>query len=161
MAELKADASPKGCEACHTAKAWKQLSGFDHAATAFPLEEAHRSVACDSCHKNRDLQPGVSSVIFNSAPKVCSSCHEDIHAAQFADTGGAVDCARCHRTFRWRPATFDHETGSTYRLDGSHKNVPCALCHLNSVETSGRSAVMYKPTARECAACHQSVAAEK
>ena len=29
--------SAAGCEACHTTKSWKELSGFDHSKTKFPL----------------------------------------------------------------------------------------------------------------------------
>ncbi len=62
------------------------------------------------------------------------------------------DCALCHRAESWTPAKsptdFDHsKTG--FPLDGSHKDVPCLLCHtsLEFAETSGS----------RCADCHQDV----
>ncbi len=62
------------------------------------------------------------------------------------------DCALCHRAESWTPAKsptdFDHSrTG--FPLDGSHKDVPCLLCHtsLEFAETSGS----------RCADCHQDV----
>ncbi len=62
------------------------------------------------------------------------------------------DCALCHRAESWTPAKptaeFDHSRFG-FPLDGSHKDVPCLLCHtsLEFAETSGS----------RCADCHQDV----
>ncbi len=158
MTDVRADGAIKGCEACHTPRAWKEISGFDHATTLFPLEGAHRAVACESCHKSRTLQAGMKNISFKSAPRVCSGCHEDIHAGQFSNRAGPADCSLCHRLGKWRPSTFDHETSSDFHLAGAHKNVTCALCHQTRKEISGKMVVMYKPTARDCRACHGNLA---
>ncbi len=154
MAAIGPDGTPKGCEACHTTKGWKAIAGFDHATTLFPLEGAHRAVACDSCHKNRKLQTGLKDIAFRSAPKVCSGCHEDIHGGQFSAGTDPPDCARCHRLVKWKPSTFDHDMASAFKLTGAHKSVPCALCHTSTKEVSARRVVMYRPTARDCRSCH-------
>ena len=154
MAILRPDGTSQGCEACHTTKEWQAIAGFDHATTLFPLEGAHRAVACDSCHKNRTLQPGLKNISFKSAPKACSGCHEDIHGGQFSKGEGPADCSRCHRMIKWKPSVFDHDKGSTFQLAGAHRNVPCALCHTATKEIAARSVVMYRPTARDCRACH-------
>ncbi len=156
MADLRPDGTPKGCEACHTTKAWDVISGFDHAKTLFVLEGAHRATPCDSCHRSRTLERGLKNVAFRSAPRTCSGCHDDIHGGQFSMGDRPADCARCHRLVKWKPSTFDHDRGSTYRLTGAHKRVACALCHAGTKEIAGRSVVMYKPTARDCRACHGS-----
>ncbi len=148
------DSTAKGCQACHNTASWEALTGFDHDATGFPLEGAHRAVGCESCHKTRNLQTGLKTVVFNTAPKNCAACHEDVHGGQFSTGTGSADCARCHRLSKWTPSTFDHNTGSTYHLDGAHKNVPCALCHVATSEIAGRRVVIYRQTARECIACH-------
>ncbi len=153
MSVLRTDGSPKECEACHTMRDWNEIAGFDHATTSFPLEGAHRSVACESCHKAPNLQPGLKNVSYKSAPTVCSGCHEDIHGGQFS-ARGSTDCARCHRLFKWKPSTFDHETGSAFHLAGAHKDVRCGLCHLATKEMSGKTVVMYKLTPRDCISCH-------
>jgi hypothetical protein len=158
MGELRPDGTAKGCEACHTVKQWSQISSFDHATTGYPLEGAHRAVACESCHKDRNQRIGLKHVTFASAPRACAGCHEDAHGGQFS-AGGSTDCAHCHRTNKWRPATFDHQTGTTYSLDGAHQNVPCALCHQSAKEVSGNRVIMYKPTARGCVSCHGAKAA--
>ncbi len=154
MAAIGPDGTPKGCEACHTTKGWKAIAGFDHATTLFPLEGAHRAVACDSCHKNRNLQTGLKDIAFRSAPKACSGCHEDIHGGQFSAGTDPPDCARCHRLVKWKPSTFDHDMASAFKLTGAHKSVPCALCHTSTKEVSARRVVMYRPTARDCRSCH-------
>ncbi len=62
------------------------------------------------------------------------------------------DCALCHRAESWTEAMptaeFDHSRFG-FPLDGSHKDVPCLLCHtsLEFAETSGS----------RCADCHQDV----
>jgi hypothetical protein len=157
MAALGPDGNPKGCEACHSTKAWSAISGFDHATTSFPLEGAHRAVACDSCHRSRVLQAGLKKIAFKSAPRTCQACHEDIHGGQFSlGFGTPPDCSRCHRLDKWKPSTFDHDKFTTFRLTGAHKDVPCALCHTGTREIAARTVVMYKPTARDCRACHAS-----
>jgi hypothetical protein len=39
---------------------------------------------------------------------------------------GTLNCAQCHTTTAWEPATFAHERW--FRLDGDH-NVACTTCH--------------------------------
>ncbi len=154
MAAARPDGLPKGCEACHTLRDWKEITGFDHSTTSFQLEGAHRAAACESCHKAPNLGTGLKNVAFKSAPKVCSGCHEDVHAGQFSGAGGATDCAACHRLFKWKPSSFDHETGSTYHLAGAHKDVSCRQCHLAAKQIEGNNVTMYRPTPRDCIACH-------
>ncbi len=56
MQQARADGTLAGCEACHTTKSWKELSGFDHSKTKFPLLGAHRATACIDCHKPPNLE---------------------------------------------------------------------------------------------------------
>ncbi len=154
MAGLLPDGTAAGCRACHSTKSWRELQGFDHAATEFPLEGSHRAVPCEQCHKADNLTTGARGVLYSSTPKQCSACHEDIHAGQFAVGGQPAECGRCHRVLKWRPSTFDHNTQSAYKLDGAHRTVRCALCHTTTREVAGRAVVFYKPTPRTCSACH-------
>ena len=39
------------CETCHNTNQWKELRPFDHSTTKFPLEGAHQSATCVSCHR--------------------------------------------------------------------------------------------------------------
>ena len=46
MGKIGKNGKPMGCESCHSTKYWKELDGFDHSTTSFPLAGAHRAVAC-------------------------------------------------------------------------------------------------------------------
>jgi hypothetical protein len=98
----------------------------------------------------------MQSVVFKSAPTTCSSCHDDIHGGQFAATPGAGECSGCHTVWKWGATTFDHDTRSDYRLDGTHRNVRCVSCHVSTREVAGKIVVIYKGTPRQCASCHGS-----
>lgn len=141
-----------GCEACHVTKTWKDLSSFDHAQTDFPLVGSHRAVACIDCHKPPNLETKLVHVDFHSAPKQCEECHADTHGAQFAK-GGTTTCVECHNTGRWKPSIFDHDKTS-FSLVGAHGAVRCAECHKLTRPVGGKSVLFYKPTPKDCTACH-------
>jgi hypothetical protein len=150
--QAKRSGAATGCEACHSANSWKDLTGFDHASTAFPLQGAHRAVSCADCHRPPNLEVNLMNVDFHAAPQACESCHDDPHGKQFAREA-VTRCAECHNTGRWKPSLFDH-AGTQFPLEGAHKGVRCARCHSNPRNFEGRPVLFYKPTPRECAACH-------
>jgi hypothetical protein len=154
MLEAGSNGKAAGCEACHSLKSWKELSRFDHARTSFPLVGTHRAVACIDCHKPPNLQTKLIEADFKAAPTKCEQCHADIHGAQFAKAGGVTSCAECHNSTKWRPALFDHDTRTTFPLQGVHRNVRCAGCHKEMRTVEGKPVLFYKPTPKECAACH-------
>jgi len=143
-----------GCEACHSTVKWNELTHFDHAATKFPLTGAHRGVACIDCHRPPALEVTLKNADFAAAPKLCSGCHEDSHANQFAARPDAADCSSCHDAVRWKPAQFDHDKRTRYPLDGAHKNVPCLDCHKLARVVAGKTVVFYKPVPTTCKECH-------
>jgi hypothetical protein len=49
---------------------------------------------------------------------------------------------------------FDHDKQTAFALQGAHRNVGCEGCHRLTRTVNGRAVVFYKPTPRECAACH-------
>jgi hypothetical protein len=155
MRSTRPDAAVHGCEVCHSTDSWKEFSHFDHSKTSFPLLGAHRAAICVSCHKPRDPKIGIGSVDFKAAPAKCEDCHEDIHGKQFAQNGVAA-CAGCHDNTRWKPALFDHDTRTSFRLQGAHRKVSCGGCHRTTRAIAGKLVLFYKPTPKECAACHQS-----
>ena len=120
------------CAQCHSTNAWKPVS-FDHNSAAFKLTGAHASVKCVSCHKNNQ---------YKGTPMDCVSCHQktDPHKGQFG-----TNCAQCHSTSAWKPATFDH-TRAAFHLTGKHLTVKCESCHINGV---------FKGTPQDCFSCHQ------
>jgi Class III cytochrome C family len=142
-----------GCETCHSVDEWKDLTKFDHDRTAFPLAGAHKAAACIACHKPPNLETGLRNVSFKAAPKVCESCHEDPHGKQFARNGAAPGCEQCHRVVKWKPSTFDHEK-TAFSLKGAHMQVRCTACHKQIVTVEDKQVLYYRPTPKECAACH-------
>lgn len=153
MQQVRADGSPAGCEACHTTKSWKELSGFDHSKTKFALLGAHRATACIDCHKPPNMETKLINVDFKSAPTQCEDCHQDIHGKQFAKAD-VTHCADCHNTMKWKPSLFDHDKRTEFPLRGAHQNVRCAECHKLIKVVEAKNVLFYKPTPKDCASCH-------
>jgi nitrate/TMAO reductase-like tetraheme cytochrome c subunit len=63
------------CTRCHTFEAWKPGS-FDHSSARFPLEGAHKDVACKECHKP-EMVEGKSVIQYKLEDFACASCHSD------------------------------------------------------------------------------------
>ncbi len=106
------------CDACHTPDDWEGAS-FDHSRSGFPLTGAHVSLECERCHINN---------IFVGTSSTCVACHAEpaVHLGQFG-----VECAACHSTTAWIPATFTEN--HTFPLNhGEQGAVACATCHPSS-----------------------------
>ncbi len=105
------------CELCHGDSGWKEEIKFDHDLTGFPLIGLHAVVACGECHL---------SSAFKDADKSCVSCHRlnDFHKETLGE-----NCEKCHNPNGWKLWEFDHNTQSTYKLDGAHEGVECQSCH--------------------------------
>jgi hypothetical protein len=147
------DGKPVGCAACHSTKSWKDLSAFDHDKTDFPLVGTHRATACIDCHKPPDLGTKLIDADFKAAPTKCEQCHDDVHGKQFAKNG-VTACVDCHNTNKWKPSLFDHDKRTTFSLQGAHRNVRCDGCHKLTKPIEGKPVLFYKPTPKECEACH-------
>lgn len=128
------------CASCHTTTvAFKDVVAggrFDHGRTAFPLDGAHVSVACTSCHADGAF----TGVAFSS----CTSCHADPHRP-----AQGARCTSCHTTGTWRTGHVNHAR-TAFPLVGRHEAVACAACHT-------RPAMTTKPPSGTCAACHVDV----
>lgn len=155
MAQAGADSKPLGCEVCHNTKTWKDLTKFDHAKTKFALVGAHRAVGCIDCHKPANLSTKLTDADFRTSPGKCEECHQDIHGAQFASAPDhTTPCADCHNSMKWKPSLFDHDKRTTFPLQGVHRNVRCDGCHKLMKPVDAKTVLFYKPTPKECAACH-------
>jgi len=153
MLQLRTDGKAVGCEACHSTTSWKELSRFDHSKTSFPLLGSHRATACIDCHKPPHLETKLMNVDFKAAPSKCEQCHEDVHGAQFAKNQ-ATPCAECHSSAKWKPSLFDHDKRTSFPLQGVHRNVRCEGCHKSTRSVESKTVLFYRPTPKECAACH-------
>ncbi len=125
------------CAACHTTTAWTPAY-FDHSGTAFVLTGAHVGLQCAACHATG----------YANTSAECYSCH----AGDFSDATDPNhvtnnfdhNCALCHSTAAWQPASFDHN-GTAFPLTGAHANQQCIACHANG----------YSNTSADCYSCHQ------
>jgi hypothetical protein len=141
-----------GCEACHRVDSWRQIT-FDHNQTRFALAGSHARVSCAGCHRRTEAGRPPGPLRFTGAPQVCEGCHHDPHQGQFAASGRATSCERCHTTDNLRATKFDHARDSRYRLDGAHAKLACAACHRPETQ-GGESFVRYKPLPTTCTGCH-------
>jgi hypothetical protein len=110
---------------------------FDHNVFSFKLTGQHVGLACVQCHINAR---GFGD--FPVTLQDCHSCHynDDSHEGRFGS-----DCASCHTTEGWTPATFDHSL-SAFKLEGKHADAACESCHANR---------QYQGTPTDCYSCHQ------
>jgi len=128
------------CATCHTTNAW-QPAAFDHNKTRFPLSGAHQKLTCTRCHNGGK---------YKGTPADCYSCHQADYRRttnpNHAAAGFPTQCAACHGTSAWRPASgVDHDK-TRFPLTGAHRRVDCAKCHAGG---------QFKNTPTACYSCHQ------
>lgn len=144
-----------GCTGCHQLSSFSDLK-FDHAVDAsFPLEGKHARTSCASCHRTEGKR-GARVVRYRPLSAACGSCHADVHVAQLADADGVTDCARCHGTEAFAPATGHRHAPpfTTFELTGKHAGVACEKCHASVEVAKGVTAVRYRPLPTACEGCH-------
>lgn len=155
MQQAGLNGKPLECEACHSAASWSELSRFDHSKTGFPLSGAHQTTRCIGCHKSPNSTAALINANFKTAPTKCEACHADIHGTQFAKAG-VTSCALCHDSTRWKPSLFDHDKETAFALQGAHRDVRCEACHKLIQPVNGKAVLFYRPTPKDCSACHGS-----
>jgi len=125
------------CTDCHNEDSWQENVFFDHDLTHFPLLGKHADAECTACHETQ---------VFQDAPDTCSACHtdDDPHGDRFSQ-----NCAMCHSPVDWTNWRFDHNTQTTFALDGAHTSVECDTCHRQSLDVQMR-------LGSRCSDCHTS-----
>jgi hypothetical protein len=96
---------------------------LNHALTGWPLENAHKPVACEKCHTKPNMR-GNKTYIGQSP--ACAACHKDQHGGRFGTT-----CTGCHNDVAWTALhldNFDHNQAK-FPLKGAHQKVKCEKCH--------------------------------
>ena len=121
------------CQRCHAATGWSGAS-FSH--DFFPLVGGHAGRECRDCHTGGR---------FVAIPSDCVSCHLDDYqtAPGHVAQGFSQNCTRCHTTFGWTGANFNHDF---FPLVGGHAGLECIRCH-----TSGT----FVKISSNCFSCHQ------
>src|SRR5271166_3797771 len=130
------------CNNCHGTNNWLNAS-FDHSSVGFPLTGGHAVPPrqCADCHVNGN---------YNLTSTACISCHlKDFQGTTNPNHVAAnfpSNCAQCHTTIAWSPATFDHSMVN-FALTGAHTVPPrqCTDCHVNN---------NYNLSSTTCVSCH-------
>ena len=132
---VKSTSAQTRCELCHRVQGWDDVR-FPHEQTGFPLVDAHRKVACKSCHPT-SFRARVATQ--------CAGCHRDAHAGEFGQR-----CEGCHDVVSWRTQfSADAHRATNFPLSGRHALIPCTECHPNARDRSfARAAVA-------CVSCHR------
>lgn len=133
--------TPRNCAGCHT-------KGMRVVATPKSIKHLPTTEQCEVCHTNTVTFYGAR---FNHSKAVagqCTSCHNGSIATGKAATHSSGpkatnSCDKCHRTYAWLPATFNH-TGAT----GA-----CESCHNGTTATGKHAAHM--TTTSGCGTCHK------
>ncbi len=165
------------CDTCHTVETFAAPNyGIEqHQKSRFPLQGAHRAVACRACHKEdpklrADIPEATVKLLVASRRKLlfdvtrfhvagpldrCETCHADPHAGQFAERLKKDGCIACHEDGApsFAKTRFDHQRDSRFKLDGAHAKAACGSCH-GKVKVKGGEAVRYKGLPTACAGCH-------
>lgn len=150
----------KDCFACHSDHHGRNFdivrfdkNKFNHNLTGFELTGAHKTIDCRQCHKPDFVEdPGLKkrSKSYLGLHKECNACHEDYHQKTLSN-----DCAKCHTTAAFSPASkFDHNK-ARYALAGKHKTVDCAACHKEETR-AGKPFQQFTGIAfNNCNSCHK------
>lgn len=134
--------SASRCIACHTLSAIgiRKVGGTpirsNRSTVAF-----HQMLAkpdCTACHTDHSAPRLVEArqsrfahdLLRADARGRCSDCHRAPPTPLHRQASS--NCASCHVTTAWKPATFDHRRFFT--LDGPH-DAPCATCHTGGTFT--------------------------
>ena len=167
------------CTTCHTVDGFSPVKfGLpEHARTRYPLDGAHKVVACDACHEASPAQQKkvnpqaladlrrkkrkelISLAVFSWQKPTdrCETCHADVHKGQF----GEKPCTACHQVESFDKLKFDHQKDSRYPLVGKHLKVECQKCHFVPVgskdQVAGKPVVKYRPLDQKCASCHPDI----
>jgi hypothetical protein len=164
------------CDRCHDVQGWVpvRFELADHQKGRWPLEGAHRAVACDRCHPKDPklealLPPSVRAEALRQRrparvsdfpmdrkldARKCTACHKDVHQGQFAARVEKEGCVACHDASSWARTRFDHARDTKFPLQGKHARTACASCHATVAGKGGVSYVRYAGAPAACARCH-------
>src|SRR6266404_4988653 len=150
------------CSTCHDTVLWS-TGKFDHSTTGWPLQGAHVTTPCASCHM------GATPFGLTAANTDCYGCHQAAWlstqtlggqvpnhiAAKFSTT-----CLSCHTTWvttGWLGATLSAAQHTWFRIP--HHGSVCSDCHQVSTDYAQFTCIMCHtvPTAHRPGMSHPNV----
>lgn len=154
-----AEVRPKDCAQCHSDHHGRNFDmvrfdekQFNHNLTNYPLTGAHKQIDCRQCHQPdhiADQNLKKRRETFMGLDTKCASCHQDVHRATLGN-----DCAKCHTTSDFAPASqFNHDK-TNFALSGKHKNVQCIECHRKETVNGGVFQHFDGVLFKNCNNCH-------
>jgi hypothetical protein len=164
------------CERCHSVQTFEspRYGPEEHQSSRYPLEGAHRTVPCSSCHqsdpkiadrfpraareelqrRSRPVRVSLAVLAVGGDLTRCETCHADPHGGQFDKRAGQKGCVACHELSSFTKTRFDHDKDTKFPLEGKHAKAACASCHPSQAGARGVAQVKYKGIETTCAGCH-------
>ena len=150
----------KACASCHNEHHGRTFDlvrldedKFEHQLTGYELTGAHKKTECRECHKAdyvSDITLKKKKTTFLGLKQSCGSCHEDVHQKTLSTN----DCAKCHTTEDFKPASrFDHNRAK-FALKGKHIEVDCIKCHKKELRNGKEFQHFTKIAFDNCSSCH-------
>lgn len=148
-----------GCHNEHHGRNFKIINliedEFDHAKTGFGLSGSHSKKDCKDCHQSKfisDSKFKKKSKTFLGLSQACISCHADYHQKTLG-----TDCANCHSTEKFKPASkFDHNKAE-FKLLGAHEKVECSKCHPTEKRNGKDFTKLKGLNFNNCSSCHSDI----
>ena len=153
----------KDCVVCHSEHHGRKFNmirfdedNFNHDLTTYELTGAHLKIDCRECHQPDNISNVEIKKLADTwlgLEHECMTCHEDVHQ----NTLSTQDCAACHLTDDFVPASlFDHDEAA-YSLTGKHTDVACIECHQKEMRNGKEFQVFTGLEFANCNDCHQDV----
>ncbi len=157
---VSTEVSGKDCFTCHSEHHGRNfeivrfdIQKFDHQKTGYKLTGAHIKEECNACHKDENITSAElksKEYTYLGLKTNCNSCHKDVHQNTLSN-----DCATCHNTEAFKPASLFNHDQSDFPLKGKHKEVDCKSCHEITV-VNGADFQRFKDVRHtSCADCHK------
>ncbi len=161
------DIKNKDCFQCHSEHHGRKFEmvrfdedNFDHKLAGYKLDGKHETIDCKKCHvadfiENKDIKKRPNT--FLGLETKCLSCHDDYHQKTLSSN----DCASCHTTKGFAPASkFDHNKAD-FKLKGKHEAVDCKECHEVTIKNGKDFQKFNNIPFKDCKSCHDNPHNEK
>lgn len=152
----------KECASCHSDHHGRNFTlirfeekTFDHKLAGYPLTGAHARIDCRTCHKAdfiKDPELKKDRDTYLGLDNACLGCHADYHRKTLSS-----DCAKCHGTESFVPASLFNHDRSGFPLKGKHRTTACVDCHPKETREGQPFQKFTGLAFGKCTDCHSEV----